>query len=105
MLNAINTCARLFEEQVSSDTVVSKYWLQHAYEFRVHAEESATNLLHASGHVPQFECSLADLRTSCAHLAKQLGHQDSALEYAQGALRLAAPESHVELAKRVMQAH
>lgn len=105
MLNAINTCAKMFEEQVGSDPVVSTYWLQHAYEFRVNAELAATELLHSAGNVPQFECSLANLRISCAYLAKQLGHRDAALGYAQGALRLAAPESDVELAKRVMQSH
>lgn len=105
MLNAINTCAKLFEEQVGHDPVVSTYWLQHAYEFRVNAELAATDLLHAAGNVPQFECSLARLRISCAHLAKQLGYRDATLGYAQGALRLAAPESDVELAKLVMQTH
>jgi len=105
MLNAINTCSKAFEEQSSAEPVAPEYWLQHAYEFRHGAEMAATDLLHAVGNAPQFERSLAGLRISCAYLAKQLGHRDAALAFAQGARRLAAPESDIELVKRVMQPH
>lgn len=110
MLNAINTCSKAFEDQAFEDQAIAehvahKYWLQHAYEFRHGAEMAATDLLHAVGSAPQFERSLAGLRISCAYLAKQLGHRDAALAFAQGALRLAAPESDIELVKRVMQPH
>lgn len=103
MLNAINTCAKMFEEQCES--VTPMYWLQHAYEFRRSAELVATDLLHAAGSPPKFENSLARVRISCAYLAKQLNRRDEAMTYAQGALRLAAPESDIELVKRVMQTH
>lgn len=105
MLNAINTCSKAFEDQAIAEPVTPEYWLQHAYEFRHGAEMAATDLLHAVGSAPQFERSLAGLRISCAYLAKQLGHRDAALAFAQGALRLAAPESDIELVKRVMQPH
>ena len=107
MLNAINTCAMMFEERICNDPLVSRYWLQHAYEFRVKSEIVATKLLHASGdvQVPKFECSLARLRISCAYLAKLLGYRDSSLVYAQGALRLAAQESDIKLTKSIMHTH
>lgn len=105
MLSTINTCAKLFESQSRSEPATPEYWLQHAYEFRRSAEMAATDLLHAVGHAPQFERSLAGLRISCAYLAKELGQHDAALAFAQGALRLAAPESDIEVVKRVMQPH
>lgn len=105
MLNAINTCAKLFEEQSTAEPDVTAYWLEHAYEFRRSGEMCATDLLHSLGSAPQFERSLSHLRISCAHLAKQLGKREESMMYIQGALRLAAPESDIELAKKVMQAH
>ena len=103
ILNAINTCARNFEEFANAEPLVPAYWLQHAYELRTRAELVATDVLHAAGKVPKFEESLALLRISCAYLSKRLGHNQAAMGYAQGALRLAAPEPTVEVAKRVMQ--
>ncbi len=105
ILSAINTCAKNFEELAKGALLDKTYWLQHSYELRTRAEIIATNVLHTAGKVPKFEGSLALLRVSCAYLSKQLGHPNSAIEYTQGALRLTAPESTVELAKKVMQKH
>jgi len=104
ILNALNTCAREFELRAQiSDTVVVQYWLHQAYEFRSRVEIMGTEILHAVGNVPQFESSLATVRTSCAYLAKQLGKIDDAHRHAQGSLRLAAPESIVDVVKNVMK--
>jgi hypothetical protein len=105
MLNAINTCAKAFEERSCTESETPEYWLYHAYEFRRSAEHAATDLLHTVGCAPQFERSLAGLRISCAYLAKQLGYRDATMRFAQGALRLAAPESDIELVRKVMQPH
>lgn len=105
VLNDINKCAKLFELQAAIDPAGIEYWYQHAYACRTNAEQLATSLLHSAGSVPKFEHSLAHLRVSCAYLAKSLGRDEDAMRYTQGALRLAAPEQDIELAKSVMQSH
>lgn len=112
LLSTLNSAAKLCESYaVASAGSDRLFWCKHAYSLRTRTEKIATDLLHTAEHsssltaLPLFEESLALLRLSCALLAQNINLEDKVLFYIQGALRLAASDPLVPLARSIMQTH
>lgn len=104
-LNGTNELAQKLESLTGDAEPDEKtVLLRTAYAIRQAAEESATKLwVVIAIDVPLFEVSLAKLRFSCAILASLLGDCQAALHYANGVMRLSAPEEIRKLVQRFMQ--